>query len=196
MVNRYTPDGTPVSIATGPIVWGEPGTNGQHAFFQLLHQGTHKVPIDFILPLESLNPMGAHHDLLMANCFAQSEALMMGKDSQTLTLEMDAAGASVDEIDRLLGHRTFSGNSPSNTLLLHRLDAHTLGALIALYEHKVFIEAVIWNINPFDQWGVELGKQLAKSIYQEISGGDAVTGHDCSTNGLINRALKLRNLYA
>ncbi len=189
-------DGSEVSCNTGPIVWGEPGTNGQHAYFQLVHQGTHIIPTDFILPMESLNPVGQHHELLMANCFAQSEALMMGKNSEELTLEMREAGVTVDEIDRLTGHRTFAGNRPSNTIMVHRLDAHALGALIALYEHKVFVEAAIWNINPFDQWGVELGKQLASAIQKELSSAKPVTNHDSSTNGLINRALKMRNLHA
>ncbi len=189
-------DGSAVDCETGPIVWGEPGTNGQHAYFQLVHQGTHLIPTDFILPMESLNPIGNHHELLMANCFAQSEALMMGKSSEELTLEMRNAGASADEIDRLTGHRTFSGNRPSNTIMMQRLDARALGALIATYEHKVYVEAAIWNINPFDQWGVELGKQLASKIQQELAGGKTVSAHDSSTNGLINRALKLRNLHA
>jgi len=189
-------NGDAVSCETGPIVWGEPGTNGQHAYFQLVHQGTHIIPTDFILPMESLNPIGKHHELLMANCFAQSEALMMGKNSEELTLEMQAAGASADEIERLNGHRTFAGNRPSNTIMMQRLDARALGALIAGYEHKVFVESVIWDINPFDQWGVELGKQLASAIQPELAGGKTVTGHDASTNGLINRALKMRNLHA
>ena len=133
--------------ATGPIIWGEPGTNGQHAFFQLLHQGTHIIPTDFIMPLESLNPMGNHHELLMANCFAQSEALMLGKDSEAVTIEMSAAGVPKDEIERLLGHRCFSGNRPSNTILVQRMDPYALGALIALYEHKVYVEAAIWDLS-------------------------------------------------
>lgn len=189
-------DGTPVSYATGPVVWGEPGTNGQHAYFQLLHQGTHLIPTDFIMALESLNPLGNHQELLMANCFAQSEALMMGKTTDELRAQMRASGASSDEIDHLSAHRSFAGNRPSNTLLVQQLTPHALGALIALYEHKVFVEAAIWNINPFDQWGVELGKQLANSIYSEISDAVTVTTHDSSTNGLINRALKLKNLLA
>jgi glucose-6-phosphate isomerase len=189
-------DGTPVSCATGPVVWGEPGTNGQHAYFQLVHQGTHLIPTDFIMALESLNPLGIHQDLLMANCFAQSEALMMGKTKHELRIEMQAAGANEEEIERLSGHRSFAGNRPSNTLLVQQLTPHALGALIALYEHKVFVEAAIWDINPFDQWGVELGKQLAKSIHNEISDAVTVKSHDSSTNGLINRALKLKNLLA
>ena len=189
-------DGSDISCNTGPIVWGEPGTNGQHAYFQLVHQGTHLIPVDFILPMESLNPIGNHHELLMANCFAQSEALMMGKNSEELTIEMREAGATADEIDRLNGHRTFPGNRPSNTIMMQRLDARALGALIAAYEHKVYVEAAIWDINPFDQWGVELGKQLASKIQQELSGAKTVTAHDSSTNGLINRALKMRNIQA
>ena len=189
-------DGNAVSCETGPIVWGEPGTNAQHAYFQLVHQGTHLIPTDFILPMESLHPVAQHHELLMANCFAQSEALMMGKNSEELTSEMSEAGASVDEIDRLTGHRTFAGNRPSNTIMVHRLDARALGALIVLYEHKVFVEAAIWDINPFDQWGVELGKQLAGVIQKELSNARPVTNHDSSTNGLINRTIKMRNLQA
>ncbi|MFK7855711.1 MAG: glucose-6-phosphate isomerase [Granulosicoccus sp.] len=189
-------DGSEVSTATGPIVWGEPGTNGQHAYFQLLHQGTHLIPTDFIMALQSLNPLGEHQDLLMANCFAQSEALMMGKTADELEQEMRKAGASDEEVASLAGHRSFPGNRPSNTLLVRQLTPHTLGALIALYEHKVFVEAAIWDINPFDQWGVELGKQLAKSIHAEIKQATTVKGHDASTNGLINRALNLKNLQA
>lgn len=189
-------DGTPVSYSTGPVVWGEPGTNGQHAYFQLVHQGTHLIPTDFIMALESLNPLGIHQDLLMANCFAQSEALMMGKTKDELRKEMHASGADDNEINRLAGHRSFAGNRPSNTLLVQQLTPHALGALIALYEHKVFVEAVIWDINPFDQWGVELGKQLAKSIHTEIADAVTVKSHDSSTNGLINRALKFKNVLA
>ena len=189
-------DGTPISCSTGPVVWGEPGTNGQHAYFQLVHQGTHIIPTDFIMALESLNPLGIHHELLMANCFAQSEALMMGKTKEELKVEMQKAGASDAEIERLSGHRSFAGNRPSNTLLVQQLTPQALGALIALYEHKVFVEAAIWDINPFDQWGVELGKQLAKSIHQEMELAATVASHDSSTNGLINKALKLNNLLA
>lgn len=189
-------DGSAVTVATEPVVWGEPGTNGQHAFFQLLHQGTHLIPVDFILPLESLKPIGRHHELLIANCFAQSEALMCGKSQAAVEAELREAGRSDDEIAALAPHRVFQGNRPSNTLLVHRFDPFTLGALIALYEHKVFVEAVLWDINPFDQWGVELGKQLAKSIAGEMRSAERVSGHDSSTNGLVNRALKLRGLQA
>ena len=189
-------DGKAVALATGPVVWGEPGTNGQHAYFQLLHQGTHLIPTDFIMAIESLNPLGIHQELLMANCFAQSEALMMGKTAEELRKEMQASGVDDDEITRLTGHRTFQGNRPSNTLLVQQLTPKALGSLIALYEHKVFVEAAIWDINPFDQWGVELGKALAKSIHHEMQEGKTVKNHDASTNGLINRALKLNKILA
>ena len=189
-------DGKPVALATGPVVWGEPGTNGQHAYFQLLHQGTHLIPTDFIMAIESLNPLGIHQELLMANCFAQSEALMMGKTADELRKEMQAGGVDDEEISRLTGHRTFQGNRPSNTLLVQQLTPKALGSLIALYEHKVFVEAAIWDINPFDQWGVELGKALAKSIHHEMQEGKSVENHDASTNGLINRAMKLNSLLA
>ncbi len=189
-------DGSPVTVPTEPVVWGEPGTNGQHAFFQLVHQGTHLIPVDFIMPLESLKPIGRHHELLMANCFAQSEALMRGKSRDEVVSELQASGESEANIEEQAGHRVFSGNRPSNTLLVQRFDPYQLGALIAMYEHKVFVEAVIWDINPFDQWGVELGKQLAKSIAAELRAGKTVTDHDSSTNGLVNRAMKLRNLQA
>mgnify|MGYP000170554749 CR=1 FL=1 len=189
-------DGSSVGIPTEPVVWGEPGTNGQHAFFQLVHQGTHVIPTDFILALESLSPVGEHHELLMANCFAQSEALMKGKTRDEVVAEMREAGKDEEAIERLADHRTFPGDRPSNTLLVQRLDPYTLGALIALYEHKVFVEAAIWDINPFDQWGVELGKQLASTVVDEIRSGTTVTSHDSSTNGLINHALRQRNLQA
>ncbi len=189
-------DGGAVAHNTGPIVWGEPGTNGQHAYFQLVHQGTHLIPADFIVPVESLNPVGRHHPMLLANCIAQTEALMRGKDRETLAMEMKDQGASDSEIKRLSGHKTFSGNRPTNTLLLETIDPRSLGALIALYEHKVFVESVIWDINPFDQWGVELGKQLAKQVLQEIEAGKSATAHDASTNGLINCIVKRRNTLA
>ena len=191
-----THSGASIDFTTGPIVWGEPGTNGQHAFFQLVHQGTHLIPADFIVPMESLNELGEHHSILLSHCFAQTEALMLGKDEEDLTLEMQAAGASADEIRRLTGHRNFSGNRPTNTILMQRLDPRSLGALVALYEHKVFVEAAIWDINPYDQWGVELGKQLAAKIYGEIKEGRTVSAHDGSTNGLINRVMRHRNLQA
>ncbi len=193
-------DGTPVSISTGPIVWGEPGTNGQHAYFQLLHQGTHLIPADFILAAESCNPCGNHHELLIANCLAQTEALMNGKTTESVVESLRAAGTDEAEIDALKQHRTFEGNRPTNTLLVQRLDPYALGALIALYEHKVFAEAAIWNINPFDQWGVELGKQLATRLYDDmqtaVREGTQVASHDSSTNGLINRINAARHRLA
>lgn len=191
-----TREGEAVDYATGPIVWGEPGTNGQHAYFQLVHQGTHLIPADFIVPLESLNPVGDHHAMLLANCFAQTEALMRGKDAEELAFEMKEGGASDQEIRRLSGHKTFAGNRPTNTLVLGTIDPASLGALIALYEHKVFVESVIWDVNAFDQWGVELGKQLAKTIYAEIGAGKHSSGHDASTCGLINMAVKRRTLIS
>jgi len=177
---RVDLDGRPVSYETGPIVWGEPGTNGQHAFYQLIHQGTKLIPCDFIGFLESHNPIGKHHDLLMANLFAQSEALAFGKTAE----EVRAEGVKPE----LVSHRTFPGNRPSSTLLLERLTPAALGRLIALYEHKVFVQGTIWNINSFDQWGVELGKVLAKRIAAEIESDAAPSlTHDGSTNALLRR---------
>jgi glucose-6-phosphate isomerase len=171
---------------TGPVLWGEPGTNGQHAFFQLLHQGTRLVPADFLAPVNSQNPLGDHHNLLLANCLAQTEALMKGKTEAEARTELEAEGLSKSELEALLPHKVFPGNRPSNTLLFDRLDPHTLGALIALYEHKVFVQGAIWNINCFDQWGVELGKQLAKTIAAELADDPDSGSHDSSTNQLIN----------
>jgi glucose-6-phosphate isomerase len=177
---RVDLDGRPVSYETGPIVWGEPGTNGQHAFYQLIHQGTKLIPCDFIGFLRSHNPIGKHHDLLMANLFAQSEALAFGKTAD----EVRAEGVKPE----LVSHRTFPGNRPSSTLLLERLTPAALGRLIALYEHKVFVQGTIWNINSFDQWGVELGKVLAKRIATEIESEAAPSlTHDGSTNALLRR---------
>ena len=181
-----TAEGQPVGWATGPVVWGEPGTNGQHAFFQLLHQGTQSIPADFIVPVESHNPVGDHHSLLLANCLAQTEALMRGKTAAEARAELAAQGLSGEELEALLPHKVFPGNRPSNTLLLPKVTPRTLGALIALYEHKVFVQGVVWGINSFDQWGVELGKQLAKTIHAELGAPGPVQGHDASTNGLIN----------
>lgn len=189
-------DGSGVEQDTSAVVWGEPGTNGQHAFFQLLHQGTHLIPTDFIVPVESLYAMGEHHNLLLANCIAQAEALMTGRDAATVAKDMQGAGLSDKEIKRLTGHRTFAGNRPSNMLMVQQVTPHALGALIALYEHKVFVESSIWGINPFDQWGVELGKKLASSVHAEMQEGLSVKTHDSSTNGLINRVLKLSRLHA
>jgi len=180
---RVTVDGAAVDYDTGPIYWGEPGTNGQHSFYQLIHQGTRLIPCDFIGFCRSLNPLGNHHDLLMANLLAQSEALAFGKTAD----EVRGEGAP----DWLVPHRTFTGNRPSNTLLLEQLTPEALGKLVALYEHSVFTQGVIWNIDSFDQWGVELGKVLAKRIIPELSSQDAPT-HDSSTNALIRRYRKMK----
>jgi glucose-6-phosphate isomerase len=182
---RVDLQGRVVDYQTGPVIWGEPGTNGQHAFYQLIHQGTKLIPCDFIGFVHSHNPIGAHHDLLMANLFAQSEALAFGKTPEEVATE----GAS----PALVPHKTFPGNRPSNTLLLERLTPAALGRLIALYEHKVFVQGTIWNVNSFDQWGVELGKVLAKRIAAELtSESDAKLTHDSSTNALVARYRKLR----
>jgi glucose-6-phosphate isomerase len=168
---------------TGPIVWGEPGTNGQHAFYQLLHQGTHLVPCDFVVSARSQNPIGEHHAILVANCIAQAEAMMRGKTAAEARTELKAAGLPEDRVAALVPHKTFAGNRPSNTFMMEELTPHALGRLIALYEHKIFVQGVIWNIYSFDQWGVELGKQLAKVILPELSG--APGHHDASTEQLI-----------
>jgi glucose-6-phosphate isomerase len=191
---RVDRQGTVIEYSTGPVIWGEPGTNSQHAFFQLLHQGTRFIPADFIVPMKSRNPAGEHHDLLLSNCFAQTEALMKGKTEEEVREELDAAGISAEEQCMLLPHKVFPGNRPSNTIMIRELNPFNLGSLIALYEHKVFVQGVIWDINSFDQWGVELGKQLAKKIFPELQGSEAVTAHDCSTNSLINacREMKLK----
>ena len=179
--------GTAVAHATCPVVWGEPGTNGQHAFYQLLHQGADLIPIDFILPVLPTHEFADHHRLLMANCLAQSSALMRGKSVDEVQAEMAAKGVSESEIKRLAPHRTFPGNRPSNTLLMPRLDPAALGALIALYEQKVFVQGAIWNINSFDQWGVELGKVVADDIALALCSGEQMNKFDASTNGLLRR---------
>jgi glucose-6-phosphate isomerase len=189
---RVTRDGAPVDYATGPIIWGEPGTNGQHAFYQLIHQGTRLVPADFIAPANSLNPIGYHHFLLLSNFFAQTEAMMKGKTAAEVREEMQAAGKDEAEILRLLPHRVFPGNRPTNSILFPSLTPSTLGALIAFYEHKIFVQGLIWNVNSFDQWGVELGKQLAGKLLPKLHGKEPVTDHDSSTNGLINAYKALR----
>lgn len=186
---RVDRDGNPVNYDTGMVVWGEPGTNGQHAFYQLIHQGTRMIPADFLAPMHSHNPLGEHHAILLANCFAQTEALMVGKTEEEARAELEAQGLQGEALEALLPHKVFPGNKPTNTLLFDKLDPHTLGMLIALYEHKVFVQSVVWNINPFDQWGVELGKQLAGKILPELRDAVSVTRHDASTNGLINRYL-------
>lgn len=182
---RADRDGQIVDYATGAVVWGEPGTNGQHAFYQLLHQGTQTIPADFLAPCQSHHLIGDHHRLLLANFFAQTEALMMGKTNQEVHSELEAQGLSESAIRQLLPHKVFPGNRPSTSILFKKLDPKTLGALIALYEHKVFVQSVIWNINPFDQWGVELGKQLAGKILMEWDQHKPGT-HDASTGGLMH----------
>ena len=189
-VNRR---GEAVTYHTGPVVWGEPGTNGQHAFYQLIHQGTRLIPCDFLAPARSHNPTGDHHDILIANFLAQTEALMAGRDEAAAIEEMKAAGRREKEIRRLLPYRVFKGNHPSNTFLFRELTPRTLGSLIAMYEHKIFVQGVIWSIFSFDQWGVELGKQVAKKILPELKAERPVLSHDASTNGLIRayRAMRL-----
>ncbi|KAK5581340.1 hypothetical protein RB653_001372 [Dictyostelium firmibasis] len=179
-------NGEHVTHSTGPIIWGEPGTNGQHAFYQLIHQGQKIIPCDFIASVESHNPLGKHHQILLSNFFAQTEALMKGKNQQEVTNELTKEGLSQEKIKQLLPHKVFEGNRPTNSIFLNKLTPHSLGALIALYEHKIFVQGIIWNINSFDQWGVELGKQLAKSILPELSDKNQISSHDSSTNGLIN----------
>jgi glucose-6-phosphate isomerase len=182
---RVRRDGQAVSVQTGPVIWGEPGTNGQHAFYQLLHQGTRLVPCDFLVAAETANPIGDHHAKLVANCLAQSEALMWGRTAEEARAELEAAKTPPEVLERLLPHKVFPGNRPSNTLLYQRLDPHTLGMLIALYEHKIFVMGAIWGINSYDQWGVELGKKLATAILPELESGARPGAHDASTTGLI-----------
>ncbi|MCL5801058.1 MAG: glucose-6-phosphate isomerase [Gammaproteobacteria bacterium] len=179
-------DGECVDYSTGPVIWGEPGTNGQHAFYQLLHQGTPLIPADFIAPIETHNPIGDHHRILLSNFFAQPEALMKGKTEHEARAELVEASVSGAALEKLLPHKVFAGNKPSNSIMLKKITPKSLGALIALYEHKIFVQGVIWNINSFDQWGVELGKQLAQKILPELKDAAQVTSHDSSTNGLIN----------
>ena len=188
-------NGQRVAYDTGPIVWGEPGTNGQHAFFQLMHQGTRLVPADFLAPAISHNPVGKHHTMLLSNFFAQTEALMNGKTTERVIDEMQGAGESEAHIERLAPHRVFAGNRPSNSILFKQLTPRTLGSLIAMYEHKIFVQGVIWNIFSFDQWGVELGKQLAAGIMPELQHDQPVFSHDASTNSLINAYKAMRNEY-
>jgi glucose-6-phosphate isomerase len=172
--------------ATGPVIWGEPGTNGQHAFYQLIHQGTQLIPADFIAPMKTQNPLGEHHLILLSNFFAQTEALMKGKTTAEVRAELEKSGMSGEALEKLIPHKVFTGNRPTNSIMFPQLDPRTLGMLIALYEHKIFCQGIIWNINSFDQWGVELGKQLAKAILPELEAPGEIKSHDCSTNGLIN----------
>jgi glucose-6-phosphate isomerase len=183
---RVTRDGRGVDYHTGPVIWGEPGTNGQHAFYQLIHQGTRLVPADLLAAAESHNPLGEHHRILLANFFAQGEALMRGKTAAEARAELEAQGLSGAALEALLPHKVFPGNRPTNAILYRKLTPRTLGSLIALYEHKIFVQGVIWGINSYDQWGVELGKQLARAILPELAAPGVVSGHDASTCGLIN----------
>lgn len=185
-------NGHPVAYQTGPIIWGEPGTNGQHAFYQLIHQGTKMIPCDFIAPAQSHNPLGDHHLKLMSNFFAQTEALLMGKTEAEVEAELQKQGKSAAAIAELTPFKVFQGNKPTNSILVKKIDPRTLGILIAMYEHKIFTQGVIWNIYSFDQWGVELGKQLANQILPELENASAVHSHDASTNGLINAFKEMR----
>jgi glucose-6-phosphate isomerase len=189
---QVTRDGVPVEYSTGPVVWGEPGTDGQHAFFQLIHQGTQMIPADFVAPVNSHNPLGDHHAKLMANFFAQTEALMRGRTQDEARAEMEAAGMPAASVDELAPHRTFPGNRPTNTILVDSLTPKTLGALIAMYEHRIFTQGVVWGVNSYDQWGVELGKQLAGVILSELDEGRVMAEHDASTRGLIEYFLRHR----
>ena len=185
--------GNTIDYTTGPVIWGEPGTNGQHAFYQLIHQGTLVIPCDFIAPAISHNPIGDHHVKLLSNFFAQTEALMNGKTEAIAKQELIKAGKTEEEIKKLLPYKVFEGNKPTNSFIIKKITPYTLGSLIALYEHKIFVQGVIWNIFSFDQWGVELGKQLANGILPELENDEPVFAHDASTNGLINIYKKFRN---
>jgi glucose-6-phosphate isomerase len=180
-------NGNPVEYSTGPIIWGEPGTNGQHAFYQLIHQGTKLIPCDFIAPAISHNPLGEHHNMLLSNFFAQTEALMNGKSREVVVDELKKSGKTEEEIEKLAPFKMFDGNRPTNSILIKEITPRSLGSLIAMYEHKIFVQGIIWNIYSFDQWGVELGKQLAGKILPELKDDSEVTSHDSSTNGLINQ---------
>ena len=190
---RVTKEGTACTWQTGPVLWGEPGTNGQHAFYQLIHQGTKLVPCDFIAPVFSQNPLGEHHTLLMANFFAQTEALMVGKSEDTVRGELRDKNLSHNELEALVPQKVFPGNRPTNTIIFDRLTPRSLGMLIAMYEHKIFTQGILWGINSFDQWGVELGKQLANAIIPELRTPGSVGSHDSSTNGLITHFKSIRS---
>jgi glucose-6-phosphate isomerase len=179
-------NGYEINYSTGPVIWGEPGTNGQHAFYQLIHQGTLVVPCDFIAPAISHNPIGDHHVKLLSNFFAQTEALMNGKTEEEVKAELTKAGKNKEEIKKLMKFKVFAGNKPTNSFLIKQVTPKTLGSLIAMYEHKIFVQGIIWNIFSFDQWGVELGKQLANKILPELENEHIVSTHDSSTNGLID----------
>ena len=181
------------AYTTGPVIWGEPGTNGQHAFYQLIHQGTRLIPADFLAPAHSHNPLGEHHPILLANFLAQTEALMRGKTADEARKELEAKGLTADRIEELTPHKVFEGNRPTTSILFDRLDPRTLGRLLALYEHKIFVQGILWNINSFDQWGVELGKQLASAILPELTGDAGISDHDSSTTGLIEEIRRRRS---
>eukprot|EP00999_Lentomonas_sp_LEN2_P002265 NODE_358_length_1597_cov_72.344218_g326_i0.p1 GENE.NODE_358_length_1597_cov_72.344218_g326_i0~~NODE_358_length_1597_cov_72.344218_g326_i0.p1 ORF type:complete len:517 (+),score=115.42 NODE_358_length_1597_cov_72.344218_g326_i0:212-1552(+) len=187
-------NGKVVDVSTGPIIWGEPGTNGQHAFYQLIHQGTKMIPADFLAPAQTHNPLadGLHHRILLSNFFAQTEALMKGKTEKEVRDELTKSGMSGQALEDLVPHKIFQGSKPTNSIMYPKLTPFVLGSLIAFYEHKIFVQGVIWNINSFDQWGVELGKQLAKAILPELNNDAPVSSHDASTNGVINFYKKVR----
>jgi glucose-6-phosphate isomerase len=185
-------EGNPVVYQTGPVIWGEPGTNGQHAFYQLIHQGTKLIPCDFIAPAISHNPLGDHHAKLLSNFFAQTEALMKGKTRDEVEAELKSAGMDREAVAFHAPFRVFEGNRPTNSILFRQLTPRTLGSLIALYEHKIFVQGIIWNIHSFDQWGVELGKVLARKILPELETAEEIHTHDASTNGLINYFKRLK----
>jgi len=187
-----TRDGKPIAYETGPIIWGEPGTNGQHAFYQLIHQGTELIPVDFIMAANALHPLSNHHDKLVSNCLAQAEALMRGKTEAEVREELSGSDLSPAEIDVLAPQKVFDGNKPSTMILYKQLDPFTLGRLVAMYEHKIFVQGIIWNVNSYDQWGVELGKQLAKELLPMVEGKEDAGTRDASTAGLIKRLLALK----
>jgi len=184
--------GQMVNYQTGPVLFGEIGIASQHAFYQLLHQGTKLVPADMLVPISNQRCIARHHRALMSNIFAQAEALMLGKNEEEVTAELKAEGMSAEEIEKLLPYKLFPGNRPTNTFVFYTLDPKTLGSLIAMYEHKIFVQGIIWNLNSFDQWGVELGKKLATEILTELNTGEEVDSHDSSTNGLVNYYLRTR----
>ncbi len=189
---RIDRNGEATEYSTGPVIWGEPGTNGQHAFYQLIHQGTVLIPCDFIAPAQSHNPIDDHHEKLLSNFFAQTEALMNGKTDEEAEKELTKSGLTNEEISKLLPYKVFAGNKPTNSFLIKKITPESLGQLIALYEHKIFVQGLIWNINSFDQWGVELGKQLANNILPELQTQNSISNHDSSTNGLINAWKKMK----
>lgn len=186
-------NGNTIDYQTGPIIWGEPGTNGQHAFYQLIHQGTKLIPADFIATADSHNPIGDHHQKLLSNFFAQTEALMMGKSEEKVIEEFKSTGLAAETYESIVPYKVFEGNKPTNSILIKKLTSHSLGQLIAMYEHKIFVQGYIWNIFSFDQWGVELGKQLAKAILPELGDNNKVVSHDASTNGLMNAYKRMRD---